>query len=241
MSKLLLGALIGALLVLIGCKKPEPGIGTTSGLTPTNGSSTTNTKPTFSWDTVNGAAKYEIQIADSAANLAGSQSVDVNDGTSYTPTTALTNQQTHHWRVRAVDSEGQAGAWSGSSTLRVEWGSVSGLNPANESSTTDTTPTFRWTAVTGAAKYEIQIADSAANLAGSQSVDVNDGTSYTPTTALTNQQTHHWRVRAVDSEGQAGAWSGSSTLRVEWGTVSGLNPADESSTTDTTPTLAGPP
>ncbi len=182
--------------------------GAVSGLSPTDGSSTTDITPEFRWTAVAGAAKYEIQIADSEANLAGSQSVDVNDGTSYTPTTALTNLLTYHWRVRAVDSEGQFGAWSGASSLRVEWGAVSGLSPTDGSSTTDITPEFRWTAVAGAAKYEIQIADSEANLAGSQSVDVNDGTSYTPTTALTNLLTYHWRVRAVDGEGQFGAWSG---------------------------------
>ena len=223
---------------------PEPGAGrqtlnvnfdTVSGLNPANGSDTTNTKPTLRWNAVTGASSYEIQIADSAANLAGSSAVNV-PGTSYTPTTALTNQQTHHWRVRAVDSEGQFGAWSGASSLRVEIGTVSGLNPANGSTTTNTKPTLRWNAVAGASSYEIQIADSAANLAGSSAVNV-PGTSYTPTTALTNKQTHHWRVRAVDGDGQFGAWSGASSLRVEIGTVSGLNPANGSSTTDTTPTL----
>ncbi len=209
--------------------------GAVSGLNPANGSSTTNTKPTLRWNAVTGASSYEIQIADSAANLAGSSAVNV-PGTSYTPTTALTNKQTHHWRVRAVDSEGQFGAWSGASSLRVEWGTVSGLNPANGSDTTNTKPTLRWNAVTGASSYEIQIADSAANLAGSSAVNV-PGTSYTPTTALTNLLTHHWRVRAVDSEGQFGAWSGASSLRVEWGTVSGLNPANGSDTTNTKPTL----
>ena len=208
--------------------------GTVSGLNPANGSSTTDTTPEFSWTAVAGATRYEIQIADSAADLAGSQSVDVNDGTSYTPTTALTNLQMYHWRVRAVDGDGQPGAWSGTQTLNVNFDTVSGLNPANGSTTTDITPEFSWTAVAGADKYQIQIADSAANLAGSSTVNV-PGTSYTPTTALTNLLTHHWRVRAVDSEGQAGAWSGSSSLRVEWGTVSGLNPANGSSTTDITP------
>ena len=213
---------------------------TVSGLDPTNESSTTDTTPTFSWTAVAGAAKYEIQIADSAADLEINPTVDDKNvsGTSYTPTTALTNQQTYHWRVRAVNGEGQVGNWSTVYSLLVEIGAVSDLNPADESSTTDTTPTFRWTAVAGAAKYEIQIADSAANLAGSQSVDVNDGTSYTPTTALTNLQTHHWRVRAVDGDGQVGNWSTVYSLRVEIGAVSGLSPTDGSSTKDTTPAFS---
>ena len=208
---------------------------TVSGLNPANGSSTTDITPEFSWTAVTGATRYEIQIADSAANLEINPTVDDKNvsGASYTPT-ALTNLQMYHWRVRAVDGEGQAGAWSGTQTLNINFDTVSGLNPANGSSTTDTTPEFSWTAVAGADKYEIQIADSAANLAGSSTADA-PGASYTPTTALTNKQTHHWRVRAVDGEGQPGAWSGSSLLRVEIGAVSGLNPADGSSTTDITP------
>ncbi len=208
---------------------------TVSGLNPANGSSTTDITPEFSWTAVAGAAKYEIQIADSAADLEINPTVDDKNvpGTSYTPT-ALTNKQTHHWRVRAVDGDGQPGAWSGTQTLNVNFDTVSGLDPTDGSSTTDTTPTFRWTAVAGADKYQIQIADSAANLAGSSTVDA-PGASYTPTTALTNLLTHHWRVRAVDSEGQPGAWSGSSSLQVEIGAVSGLNPTDGSSTTDITP------
>ena len=210
--------------------------GAVSGLSPTDGSRTTDTTPEFRWTAVDGAVKYQIQIAGSAADLAGSPPVDDKNvnGTSYTPTTALTNQQLHYWRVRAVDGEEQAGAWIGSS-LRVDWGAVSGLSPTDGSRTTDTTPEFRWTAVDGAVKYQIQIAGSAADLAGSQTVNVNVGTSYTPTTALTNLQTHYWRVRAVDGEEQAGAWSRTQTLTANFDIISGLNPTDGSSTTDNTP------
>ena len=228
--------LLGALLALASCAK-SAGVGAVSGLSPTDGSHTTDTTPEFRWTAVDGAVKYQIQIAGSEADLAGSPPVDDKNvnGTSYTPTTALTNQQLHYWRVRAVDGEEQAGAWSGSS-LRVEWGAVSGLSPTDGSRTTDTTPEFRWTAVDGAVKYQIQIAGSAADLEGSPPVDDKNvnGTSYTPTTALMNQQLHYWRVRAVDGEEQAGAWSGSS-LRVDWGAVSGLSPTDGSHTTDNTP------
>ncbi len=214
--------------------------GAVSGLEPVNGSSTPNTKPTFSWTAVDGADKYEIQIADSEANLGSGTVAEVtNGGTSYTPTTALTNQQTHHWRVRAVDIDGQAGAWSGASSLQVEWGGISNLAPADGSTITSTKPTFSWDAVAGADKYEIQIADSEANLGSGTVAEVtNGGTSYTPTTALTNQQTHHWRVRAVDIDGQAGAWSGASSLQVEWGGISNLAPADGSTITSTKPTFS---
>ncbi len=207
--------------------------GAVSGLSPTNDSAIMDTTPTFSWNSVEGAAGYEVQIAESRAGVENAVPVEAS-AASYTPTTALTNLQTHYWRVRAKDGDGQSGAWSAINSLSVNWGTVSGLSPSDGSTTTDTTPTFSWNAVPGAAGYEVQIADSEAGLASAQSVEAG-GTSYTPTTALTNNTTHHWRVRAKDGDGQHGAWSAINSLSVNWGTVSGLSP---SSTTDTTPALS---
>ena len=204
-----------------------------SGLSP---SSTTDTTPALSWNAVSGAAGYEVQIAGSEAGLASAQAVEVS-GTSYTPTTALTNNQTHYWRVRAKDGDGQHGAWSAINSLSLNWGAVSGLSPANGSATTDTTPTFSWNTVEGAAGYELQIAESRAGVETAPATSVT-GTSYTPTSALTNLQTHYWRVRAKDGDGQYGAWSGVQSLMIDFGTMNGLVPTDGSSTTDTTPTFS---
>ncbi len=90
---------------------------------------------------------------------------------------------------------------------------MGGLSPADGSSTPDTTPTFSWNAVEGAAGYELQIAGSRAGVETAPATSVT-GTSYTPTSALTNEQTHYWRVRAKDGAGQYGAWSGVQSLWV---------------------------
>ena len=201
-----------------------------TGLSPTDGTGTMDTTHTFSWNAVEGAAGYELQIAESRAGVETAPATSVT-GTSYTPTSALTKGQTHYWRVRAKDGDGQYGAWSAVQSLAVNAGVVTGLSP---SSTTDTTPALRWNAVPGAAGYEVQIAGSEAGLASAQSVEAG-GTSYTPTSALTNLQAHYWRVRAKDGDGQYGAWSAVQSLAVNIGTVSGLRP---SSTTDTTPTFS---
>ena len=177
-----------------------------------------------------------MRIADSLAGLGSASSISVT-GSSYTPTSALTNLQTHYWQVRAKDGAGQFGAWSNTHSLRVEWGAVSGLSPADGSTTTDTTPTLSWNAVRGAANYEVRMADSPAGLGSASSISVT-GSSYTPTSALTNEQTHYWQVRAVDVDGQNGAWSAAHSLVVNIGIVNGLSPADGSTTTDTTPTLS---
>ena len=207
-----------------------------SGQSPADGSTTTDTTPTFSWNAVPGAVEYELRIADSPAGLASASSVSVT-GTSHTPTSALTNLQTHYWQVRAKDAGVQYGIWSEGQSLKVEWGTVSGQSPADGSTTTDTTPTFNWNAVPGAVEYELRIADSPAGLASASSVSVT-GTSHTPTSALTNLETHYWQVRAKNAGGQYGPWSEGQGLKVEWGAISGQSPAIGSITWDTTPELS---
>ena len=66
-------------------------------------------------------------------------------------------------------------------------------------------PTLKWNAVTGAAKYEVYRARS-------QSGDyikysTVTGTSYTNTSYIEDGNTYYYKVRALDANGTAGAWS----------------------------------
>ena len=101
---------------------------------------------------------------------------------------------------------------------------VSGLNPPDGSTTTDTTPTLSWTGVPGAASCEVRIADSLAGLGSASSISVT-GSSYTPTSVLTNEQTHYWQVRAVDGAGQFGAWSTVASIRITSSIIGTSGPA----------------
>ena len=101
-------------------------------------------------------------------------------------------------------------------TLYAQWTPtlmVSGLNPADGSTTTDTTPTFNWNAVPGAAGYELRIAESQPGLDSATTVSVT-GPSYTPSAGLTIGQTYYWRVRAKDGADQKGIWSAAYSLEV---------------------------
>ena len=232
---ILLGSII--LVLFSGCIfSPDVDLGTMNGLVPTDGSSTTDTTPTFSWNSVEGAVGYELQIADSEAGVETAPTTSVT-GTSYTPSTALTNLQTHYWRVRAKDGDGQYGAWSAINSLSVNWGAVSGLIPANGSDTTDTTPALSWSETSGAVGYQIRMADNESGLENAVSVE-EEGEIHHPTTAWDNSHVHYWQVRAKDADGQYGPWSAIHSLEVSWGAVSGLSPANGSATTDTIPTFS---
>ncbi|MBK8035305.1 MAG: hypothetical protein IPK17_38535 [Chloroflexi bacterium] len=76
-------------------------------------------------------------------------------------------------------------------------------SPANNASTTDTTPDLVWGAVTGAISYDVQVST---NVGMTEVVrEANQtGTTYTPAALALDD--YWWRVRAVDIDGP-GAWS----------------------------------
>ena len=66
-------------------------------------------------------------------------------------------------------------------------------------------PTLKWNAVTGAAKYEVYRARS---MNGDYiKYSTVTGTSYTNTSYIENGNTYYYKVRALDANGTAGAWS----------------------------------
>ena len=207
--------------------------GELSGLTPADAATGTDTTPTFGWDAVTGADSYEVQIADTQSALSSAPPATTSDA-SYTPTAPLTNNQTHYWRVRARDADGQFGPWSAARSISVAWGAVSGLSPSDGSTIVDTTPTISWNTVAGAVSYEVQLGDDRSSTEAAVPAEVTTA-EYPVTSALANNQTHYVRVRAVDGDGQRGPWSAMSSFAVAWGEVSGLSPADTASTDDTTP------
>lgn len=99
-----------------------------SGLSPSDGLSTTDTTPELSWTAVSGADHYEVQIA---ATEAGVESVPAATTTTatYTPTPALANDSTHYWRVRAVDADGQVTSWSDTISFTVAFDTGISIDP----------------------------------------------------------------------------------------------------------------
>ena len=83
---------------------------------PTDGSSTTNTNPTFAWnpatDSLSGVASYTFQIDTSTSFGSGNlRTVSGIGAAAYTPSNALTTG-TWYWWVKAVDNTGNEGSFS---------------------------------------------------------------------------------------------------------------------------------
>ena len=158
-------------------------------------------RPTLKWNAVTGAAKYEVYRARSKDGDYIKYSTVT--GTSYTNTSYIENGNTYYYKVRALDANGTAGAWS--SIVSVTYKQTLSAPTVTGGNDTQGRPTLKWKAVSGAAKYEVYRARS---LNGDYiKYSTVTGTSYTNTSYIENGNTYYYKVRALDANGTAGAWS----------------------------------
>ena len=158
-------------------------------------------RPTLKWNAVSGAAKYEVYRARSMNGDYIKYSTVT--GTSYTNTSYIENGNTYYYKVRALDANGTAGAWS--SVVSVTYKQTLSAPTVTGGNDAQGRPTLKWNAVSGAAKYEVYRARSKNGEYIKYSTVT--GTSYTNTSYIENGNTYYYKVRALKSDGTAGAWS----------------------------------
>ena len=158
-------------------------------------------RPTLKWNAVTGAAKYEVYRARSKDGDYIKYATAT--GTSYTNTSYIENGNTYYYKVRALKSDGTAGAWS--SVVSVTYKQTLPAPTVTGGNDAQGRPTLKWNAVTGAAKYEVYRARSKDGDYIKYSTVT--GTSYTNTSYIEDGNTYYYKVRALKSDGTAGAWS----------------------------------
>ena len=162
-------------------------------------------RPTLKWNAVSGAAKYEVYRARSRSGEYIKYSTVT--GTSYTNISYIENGNTYYYKVRALKSDGTAGAWSSIVSVTYRAASTGTLSAPTVTGGNDSQgrPTLKWNAVSGAAKYEVYRARSRSGEYIKYSTVT--GTSYTNTSYIEDGNTYYYKVRALDASGTAGAWS----------------------------------
>ena len=165
-------------------------------------------QPTFRWSsTVASAAGYQIEIKDVTAGTIGVVLSPTSViGTSYTLNQILTTGHTYQWQVAAFDGNGQETPWSQPLNFQA---TISAPIPASPSgNSASAVPTFLWSAVAGAAGYQIEVDDITVGGAAVTIAPTNvSGPSFTPAAPLAAGLTYQWQVRAYDSSGSDSAWS----------------------------------
>ena len=166
-------------------------------------------QPTLKWSAVSGAAGYQLWCSYDSGDGTGPWYhwlTNLDKGTaSFTDDRELEKGRTYTYKVRAVTSSGAVGSFSKEVTFTY--------NPAASLAAPTVTaglddqgyPALTWPAVPDAARYEVyRAASEDGNFAQLAAVTSN---SYTNSAVLTDGAAYYYKVRALDSDGEAGPFS----------------------------------
>src|SRR5262249_29173589 len=123
--------------------------------------------PTFKWSSVAGADHYSLVVIDNTTPINVVININTN-GTSFTPSTALTPGHNYTWYVGAISTNGQASTYDMNTPQNLALASLApptpmGPNGTIAASTGYDTPTFSWHSVAGADHYAVVALDNSAN------------------------------------------------------------------------------
>jgi hypothetical protein len=163
----------------------------------------------LSWSPVLGAAKYEVAIATDPllGSLVGGKAVETQ-ATSFTRAGALATG-TYYWRITPMDAQGNKGTPSQVWSFLWFWPSATNARFADLAPELEVVdPQFSWDAVSGAARYEVEINSSRDFAPGSRVCCTTSiiGTSHSPLRVF-RDNTLYWRVRGFDPDDNAGVWN----------------------------------
>ena len=173
-------------------------------LAPVDGTVVNTSTVTFSWETVDDAEKYTIQIATPTFAAANQILLD-STVTSTTFTTTLAENE-YEWRVRAENAEYETAYTSQhftvSEAVDISTENIVLLAPANAATFTPSdTLNFSWETVPNAVSYTIQIAqpsfEAAVEVIENQTLST---TSFSVSSLEANS--YEWRVKALNETSQ---------------------------------------
>jgi hypothetical protein len=166
------------------------------------------------WSSVPRAAKYIVSIGTDPTLGTIVNPKDETSGTVYAPRATLLPPGTYYWNVTPIDSQGHRGAPSPVQSFMWTWPTTTLTRVDDLMSAAEVyDPNFSWDPIAGAAKYEVEINPSVDFAPGSKVCCANPviGTSLSPVNVL-RDNTYYWRVRAVDTSGNAGVWNNGPTF-----------------------------
>ena len=180
------------------------------------------------WTAVPGATEYIVTIATDPALsnivLGSATSPQKTAGTVFALPGTLAAGQSYYWAITPVDVEAHRGTRSAVREFTWSWpttttASINPLNPDfgetpfTSERTLKSTPEFTWNPIPGAAHYEVEVNSAEGFPPGSTWYKgTTIGTTASPVLALNNNE-YYWRVRAIDSAGNAGVWNPGPSFR----------------------------
>ena len=207
--------------------------------------SVTFATPTFSWDMVEGAEYYELQVDDDP-NFGSPTINTATRQSTYTDQHTLANG-TYYWHVRVRRNGNVANNWTSNQSFTLTLPTPSGLNH-NPSGVVGRAPTLCWMPlivnspsgdpVLAAWRYRIQVSTEPTFS------NIYDGTEteqscWTPTKGYDDGQ-YYWRIAMLDGDFKPGNYSASQTFTKQYATTTLISPTSGSNTSST-PTFVWQP
>ncbi|MBV6396461.1 MAG: hypothetical protein HFACDABA_02059 [Anaerolineales bacterium] len=175
---------------------------------PASNALLTNLSPTLDWNdssVPDGTSldHYQVQVDDSADF--SSLIMNQDSAVSNLVVGPLNPNTTYYWRVRSWNTDGDYSGWSVARSFREAMLPPTLLSPIGNTLVGSLKPTFDWSNVIGATKYNIQI--SLSNTFSPLTVNATIVASqYTATINLKAGKLYYWRVRAIGPNGPS-LWS----------------------------------
>jgi hypothetical protein len=174
--------------------------------TPTGLSATsiTTTSATLNWGAVAGAASYNVQYKLSSAT----GWTTVTASTNSKALTGLVAGRTYNYQIQTVCSASESSSYSAASTFNTASASCATPSGLTASAITTTTATLGWTAVAGAASYNVQYKLSSA----SSWTTVTASTNSRALTGLVTGSTYNYQIQTVCSSSSSSSYSTAATF-----------------------------
>lgn len=188
--------------------------------TPANNAKAQALTGTLNWNTVTGAAAYDVLLAtdNGFTNLI----LNTNSGTNSNGYAGLANFTNYYWKVRARNGL-NFGEYSSVFTFQTKLAAPVITNPLNSAVGIPVAGNFTWNAVTGATFYSVQLSTDA-NFTTLLVDQTNVAATTLAYTGLNNFTNYFVRVKAHNADG-AGDWT-VNTFRTILGKPTNQTPAD---------------
>ena len=167
-------------------------------------SSITTTTATLGWTAVTGATSYNVQYKLSSA----SSWTTVTASTNSKALTGLVAGSTYNYQIQTVCSSSSSSSYSTAASFTTAAAACAVSTGLAAGSITSTTATLSWTAVSGAASYNVQYKLSSA----SSWTTVTSSTNSKALTGLVASSAYNYQIQTICSASSSAAYSTASTF-----------------------------
>jgi len=207
--------------------------------------SVTFATPTFSWDMVEGAKSYDLQVSTDPA-FGGTPPININTNeNSYTDLSTLPNA-IYYWRVRARRYPSVINGWTSNQSFTLALPTPAGLNH-KPLGVVGRAPTLCWTPliqssagnpVLAAWKYRVQVSKEPTFSSIFDTIDTEQSC-WTPTKGYDDGQ-YYWRAAMIDGKNRLGDYSAYETFTKQYPITTLVSPLNGAGVGGT-PTFAWTP